>query len=106
MTKLEYCEFKKILNCIYINKADVNRKYIEKIIPIVEKAKQTELTARQHECFSMYYEKNLTIYKIATLLNLSPATVCIHIKKARRQIYEAVRNFIPSISLNFYLRRY
>lgn len=99
MNKLEYNEFKRILNYVYIKKGTVNKKYIEKIIPVIEKAKNNELTVRQLECFNMYYKNNKTIYEIATLLEIAPPTVCIHIKKARRNIYESIRYFIPNIGL-------
>lgn len=106
MNRLEYNNFKKILNYIYVKKGIVNKRYIEKLLPIIEKAKNNELTARQHECFELYYKESKTIYEIANLLGISPPTVSIHIKKARRNIYEAIRYFVPNVGLLELLKGY
>ncbi len=95
LKKVEYEDFKLILNCIYKGKRAHKIKYVLKIKPAIEKAVRNELTSRQRECFDMYYQKSMTIYEIAEKLQISAPTVSIHIKKSRRKIYESIKYFIP-----------
>ncbi len=58
----------------------------KRMVQIIEKVANGELTGRQKECLFMYYEKGMKMVEISDALGICISCVSRHIKKARIRI--------------------
>ena len=54
-------------------------------------ARQKELTPRQEEVMSLYYDRALSIPRIAEELHVQPSTVSRTLKRARQRLFRCLR---------------
>lgn len=54
-------------------------------------ARQRELTPRQQEILSLYYDDRLTISQIARRLGINTSTVCRTLERARERLRRSLR---------------
>ena len=54
-------------------------------------ARQRELTPRQQEILSLYYDDRLTISQIARRLGVNTSTVCRTLERARERLRRSLR---------------
>lgn len=67
-----------------------NAKYRRKMLKMVEKVAEGELTCRQKECLFMYYEKGMRMSEISDALGICISCVSRHIKKAKLRIQKTL----------------
>jgi RNA polymerase sigma factor (sigma-70 family) len=77
------------------DKIDSNR---EKILLILKKIINNELTLRQKECLFLHYYEQKDLTKIANILNIHVSTVCRHIKKAKNRINKTMSYNFPRLT--------
>ncbi|MDR1254118.1 MAG: hypothetical protein LBJ95_03810 [Oscillospiraceae bacterium] len=70
----------------------------EKILLILKKIINNELTPRQKECLLFHYCEKKALTEIAHTLNIHVSTVCRHIKKAKNRIYKTLSYSFPRFS--------
>ena len=70
---------------LYLQKG-TNNKDRQRMMKILYRAMQLELTDRQRDCITMYFLKGMKMKDIATDLCLSKSTVSRHIKVATRKL--------------------
>ncbi len=61
-----------------------------KMLKMIEKVANGELTLRQKECLFMYYEKGMKMGEISDVLDICISCVSRHIKKARDKIQKTL----------------
>lgn len=61
-----------------------------KMLKMIEKVADGELTSRQKECLFMYYEKGMKMGEISDVLDICISCVSRHIKKARDRIQKTL----------------
>lgn len=69
----------------------------KRMLRIMMRAAQGELTVRQMECVHLHYEEDKTVSGIAEELGLAPSTVSRHLKKARLRLQRILRYCYPSL---------
>lgn len=57
----------------------------------LRRAREAELTPRQQQVLTLYYEEKLTLKEIAALLEIHPSTVCRTLQRARQRLQHALR---------------
>lgn len=60
---------------------------------ILTKIINNELSERQKQVINLYYFKNMTIVSIAEMLNLSPSSVSITLRRARNRIIKYMKYY-------------
>ena len=63
------------------------------VMEIMKKIIKNDLTKRQKECLTMYYNKNLNIIKISKILGICPSTVWRHIKISKQKIKKIIKYY-------------
>ena len=63
------------------------------VMEIMKKIIKNDLTKRQKECLTMYYNKNLNIVKISKILGICPSTVWRHIKISKQKIKKIIKYY-------------
>lgn len=76
---------------------DINNEH-QKMLKVLVKAIDGELTPRQKQCLTMYYGKNMRIVDISRELNVYPSTVSRHIKKARSRLKIIIGYYFSRLS--------
>ena len=71
-----------------------NQNEYKKILHILTKAMEGELTARQKECLILKYYKNHNVTQIALKLGVGKSTVSRHIKKAKMRLYKVLNYYL------------
>ena len=71
-----------------------NQNEYKKILHILSKAMEGELTGRQKECLILKYYKNLNVTQIALKLGVGKSTVSRHIKKAKLRLYKVLNYYL------------
>lgn len=71
-----------------------NQNEYKKILHILSKAMEGELTYRQKECLILKYYKNLNVTQIALKLGVGKSTVSRHIKKAKLRLYKVLNYYL------------
>ena len=71
-----------------------NHNEYKKILHILSKAMEGELTGRQKECLILKYYKNLNVTQIALKLGVGKSTVSRHIKKAKLRLYKVLNYYL------------
>lgn len=92
---LTYEEFIDMVDCVYQKKASVNCSLRQALnfMPLLNKVLMSELTQKQRECFIYSYRYNKSGKEISRILGVSPATVSVHLKRARKRLYHSLRYF-------------
>lgn len=67
-----------------------NESKYKKILAILKKISDKELTKKQRECLEMYYQQNLNTVKISKILGVYPSTVWRHIEKSKKKIKKII----------------
>lgn len=75
------------------NSSRNNTSKYNKILSILKKIIENELTFKQRKCIKMYYNHNLSTIKISKLLGVYPSTVWRHIQKSRRKIRNIMKYY-------------
>ena len=70
----------------------------QKMLKVLVKAIDGELTSRQKQCLIMYYGKNMRIVDISRELNVYPSTVSRHIKKSRSRLKTIIGYYFSRLS--------
>ena len=70
-----------------------NSEEYQKILKILSKIIENELTDKQKICLKLYYKKNLNTVKIANKLGVYPSTVCRHIKSSKKRIKKIMKYY-------------
>lgn len=73
-----------------------NENDYKKIIKVLSKAIDGELTDRQKECIMLKYYKNLNITQIAYELGVGKSTVSRHVKKAKIRLHKILDYYLSS----------
>ncbi len=68
--------------------SSTNEREYKKILNILSKAIEGELTDKQKKCIFLKYYKNLTVTQIACELGVGKSTVSRHIKKAKDRLHK------------------
>ena len=71
-----------------------NHQEYKKILHILSKAMDGELTKRQKECLILKYYKNLNVTQIAIKLGVGKSTVSRHIKKAKTRLHKVLNYYL------------
>lgn len=71
--------------------AEDNSLQLERLRRSLHKARETELTPRQQQVLTLYYEEKHTLCEIAALLEIHPSTVCRTLQRARHRLQRALR---------------
>ena len=62
----------------------------QKMLAMLKKISEKELTKKQKECLDMYYSQNLNTVKISKILGVYPSTVWRHIEKSKKKIKKII----------------
>lgn len=76
---------------------DVNNEY-QKMLKVLTKVIEGELTDRQRECVFMYYGNNMKIKDISKQLNIYPSTVSRHLKKSKTRVELIISYYFSRLS--------
>lgn len=76
------------------NARETNDEDRKRILRVLRKAVQGELTQRQMECVKLCYGENVSQKEAAVRLGLKPATVSRHLKKARARIRRVMSYYL------------
>ena len=68
-----------------------NAEQLERLRRNLRKARDRELTPRQRQVLSLYYDRGLTMAQIAGRLGVNRSTVCRTIHRARERLYRSLR---------------
>ncbi len=71
--------------------AEDNSQQIERLRECLRQARQKELTARQRQLLSLYYDEGMTMPQIARELGLNRSTVSRTIRRAKERLYRCLR---------------
>ncbi len=66
----------------------------KRLLRVLGKAVQGELTPRQRECVRLLYQEGVSQKEIAARLGLQPATVSKHLKRARERLRRVLRYYL------------
>ncbi|WP_312644722.1 sigma factor-like helix-turn-helix DNA-binding protein [Hydrogenoanaerobacterium sp.] len=69
-----------------LDSENTNRQFLTALLRATRHAVSHELTARQHQCFTLHYYRGLSVNEIAAELALDCSTVSRHIRAARERI--------------------
>ena len=67
--------------------AEDNSEQLARLRRNLRKAREQELTTRQREMVSLYYDQGMTIPQIAEQLGLNRSTVSRTLRRARERLY-------------------
>ena len=70
--------------------SDDNAKERKKMLKMIEKVAEGELTYRQKECLFMYYERGMKMCEISDILGICISCVSRHVKKAKIKIQKTL----------------
>lgn len=88
--KVEFNEFTDKLASVIAFRNSIecreNKDVKKKMLKLIEKVANGELTKRQKECLFMYYEKGMRMCEISDNLGICVSCVSRHIKKAKSKI--------------------
>lgn len=70
----------------------------QKMLKILVKAIDGELTERQRQCIVMYYGKNMGVTEISRQLGIYPSTVSRHIKKGKNRLKTIIGYYFSKLS--------
>lgn len=68
-----------------------NAEQLERLRRNLRQARERELTPRQRQILSLYYDRGLTMAQIAGKLGLNRSTVCRTLHRARDRLYRCLR---------------
>lgn len=68
-----------------------NAEQLERLRRNLRKARDRELTPRQRQVLSLYYDRGLTMAQIAGRLGVNRSTVCRTLHRARDRLYRHLR---------------
>ena len=71
--------------------AEDNSEQLERLRRNLRRAREQELTARQRQMLTLYYDEGMTIPQIALKLGLNRSTVSRTIRRAKRRLYRCLR---------------
>ena len=71
--------------------ANDNSEVLQRLQQSLRRARQQELTPRQQEMLSLYYDRGMTMPQIARQLGLHVSTVSRTIQRAKRRLYRCLR---------------
>ena len=71
--------------------ANDNSELLQRLQQNLRRARQQELTPRQQELLSLYYDQGMTMPQIARQLGLHVSTVSRTIQRAKRRLYRCLR---------------
>ena len=71
--------------------ANDNSELLQRLQQNLRHARQQELTPRQQELLSLYYDQGMTMPQIARQLGLHVSTVSRTIQRAKRRLYRCLR---------------
>ena len=71
--------------------ANDNSELLQRLQQNLRRARQQELTPRQQELLSLYYDRGMTMPQIARQLGLHVSTVSRTIQRATRRLYRCLR---------------
>jgi len=69
------------------SQAEDNSEQLARLRRNLRKAREQELTTRQREMVSLYYDQGMTIPQIAEQLGLNRSTVSRTLRRARERLY-------------------
>jgi len=81
------------INAIFSENSDGESNRAVSAKKILMKIIKEELTERQRQIIMLYYFKNMNIVSIADMLNISPASVSITMKRARNTIIRYMKYY-------------
>lgn len=68
-----------------------NAEQLERLRRNLRKARDRELTPRQRQVLSLYYDRGLTMAQIAGRLGVNRSTVCRTLRRARDRLYRSLQ---------------
>ena len=68
-----------------------NSQQMEHLRRCLRQARERELTDRQRQLLSLYYDQRMTMPQIAEMLGLNRSTVSRTIRRARERLYRCLR---------------
>ena len=68
-----------------------NAEQLERLRRNLRQAREQELTPRQRQILSLYYDRGLTMTQIAGKLGLNRSTVCRTLHRSRNRLYRSLR---------------
>ena len=71
--------------------AEDNSEQLERLRRGLRRAREQELTPRQRQMLTLYYDQGMNIPQIAVLLGLNRSTVSRTLRRARERLYRHVR---------------
>ena len=72
-----------------------NSKEHKKMIELLKKVVEGELTERQKTCISLYYGGQMKMHEIAKRLEIDVSCVSRHIKKGKERIQKTMKYYFP-----------
>ena len=67
---------------------DTGDREYRRMLQVLARLTEAELTPRQRECVQLYYFRGLKMAEIASLLGIQKSTVSRHLKKARLRLQQ------------------
>ncbi len=74
-----------------------NNEY-KKMLEILVKAIDGELTNRQKECVLMYYGRQMSLKEISSKLNIDQSTISRHLKKSRFKLEKILKYYFNKLN--------
>lgn len=71
--------------------AEDNSEQLKRLRRNLRRAREQELTARQRQMLTLYYDEGMTIPQIALKLGLNRSTVSRTIRRAKERLYHCLR---------------
>lgn len=68
-----------------------NAEQLDRLRRNLRQARERELTPRQRQILTLYYDRGLTMAQIARRLNVNRSTVCRTLHRARDRLYRHLR---------------
>lgn len=68
-----------------------NCRQLQHLTRRLHQARQQELTQRQGQILSLYYDRGLSMRQIAQRLQINSSTVCRTLQRARRRLQRSLR---------------
>jgi RNA polymerase sigma factor (sigma-70 family) len=68
-----------------------------RMLRVMKKAAQGELTARQMECLRLYYGEGKSMSEVAACLGVTASTVSKHLKKARNRLRRVMKYYFARL---------
>ena len=89
---------------LFGDRLDISKYYTDdrgehqRMLKVLTRAIEGELTPRQRECVRLRYVDGLKVKEVAEELGVTPPTACKHLKKARLRLEKVMKYSFPRLN--------